>query len=49
MAKTLISLGDDEIHRAERFHFERDQRLLVASRALARRTLSRYVNVEPAA
>jgi len=43
------SLSDDEIRRAERFHFEHDRRLYLAARALVRRTLSRYFMVEPAA
>jgi 4'-phosphopantetheinyl transferase len=47
--ETLVTLSDDEIRRVERFHFERDRRLFVASRALVRRTLSRFVDVEPAA
>src|ERR1700730_14971830 len=47
--ETLVTLSDDEIRWVERFHFERDRRLFVASRALVRRTLSRFVNVEPAA
>ena len=44
--ETLTTLSDEEIRRAERFHFERDRRLFVASRALVRRVLSRYANVE---
>lgn len=41
-SETLVTLSDDEIGRVERF-------LFVASRALLRRTLSRFVNVEPGA
>lgn len=45
----ILTLSNDEIRRAERFHFERDRMLFVTSRALVRRALSQYVKVEPAA
>jgi 4'-phosphopantetheinyl transferase len=48
-AQAVITLSEDEICRAEAFHFERDRRLFVASRALVRRTLAQYVDVEPEA
>ena len=47
--ETPLILSEDESRRAERFHFERDRRLFIASRSLVRRTLSRYVDVEPGA
>jgi len=48
-SQMMSTLSDDEVRRAGRFHFEHDRRLFVASRALVRRALSRYLNVEPAA
>jgi 4'-phosphopantetheinyl transferase len=47
--ETLSILSDDEIRRAERYHFEPDRWLFVASRALVRQTLSQHANVGPAA
>jgi 4'-phosphopantetheinyl transferase len=44
----LDILSEDEIHRADRYRFERDRRLFVASRALVRRSLSRWAKVDPA-
>jgi len=39
----------DERERYGRFHFERDRRLFLATRALVRTVLSNYTDVEPAA
>jgi 4'-phosphopantetheinyl transferase len=48
-AERLNCLIEDEVRRAERFHFDRDRRLFIASRALVRRSLARCINVEPTA
>jgi 4'-phosphopantetheinyl transferase len=45
----LAVLSDDEVRRAERFHFDRDRQLFVTSRGLVRKALSKYINVDPAA
>jgi 4'-phosphopantetheinyl transferase len=41
----LLSL--DERLRAERFHFEKDRRRFIVSRAILRTILGRYLKVEP--
>jgi 4'-phosphopantetheinyl transferase len=41
-------LTEEEIARMERFHFERDRDLFLATRLLVRTTLSRYQEVAPA-
>jgi 4'-phosphopantetheinyl transferase len=40
-------LQPDELERRDRFYFEQDRRMFVATRALARTTLSRYAAVAP--
>jgi 4'-phosphopantetheinyl transferase len=41
-------LSPDEITRAERFHFQRDQKRFVRCRAALRDILGRYLNLPPA-
>ena len=41
------SLSSDELRRADRFHFEKDHRHYVVSRALLRVILGRYLDLEP--
>jgi 4'-phosphopantetheinyl transferase len=48
-AAALALLTDEERERIARFHFERDQRLHLAARALLRRSLSRRAPVPPGA
>ena len=40
-------LADDELHRAERFHFDLDRKRFMVARALLRRILSIYTKEEP--
>jgi 4'-phosphopantetheinyl transferase len=42
-ARCLAVLSDDERWRYERYHFDRDRRLYLATRALVRSTLARYL------
>lgn len=42
-------LTADEVNRLERFHFERDRRMFLATRALVRTALSEYASVAPQA
>ena len=46
--RTKRSMTPDERKRHQRFHFERDRRLFVATRALVRTVLSSYAAVAPA-
>lgn len=41
------TLSEDERKKARCFHFQRDRRRYVLSRALLRAILSRYINIEP--
>lgn len=43
------TLEDEEIHRADRFHFEKDRRAFVVSRGFLRHVISRYLQTKPAA
>lgn len=43
------TLEDDEIQRADRFHFERDRRAFAVSRGFLRQVLGRYLEIEPEA
>jgi 4'-phosphopantetheinyl transferase len=40
-------LSDDELERADRFHFERDRRRYVTGRGLVRTVLARYLGRDP--
>lgn len=42
-ARSLAVLSDDERQRYDRYHFDRDRRLYLATRALVRSTLARYL------
>ena len=41
------TLEDDELQRADRFHFERDRRAFTVSRGFLRQVLSRYLTARP--
>lgn len=41
------TLEDDEVHRADRFHFERDRRAFTVSRGFLRHVLGRYLTARP--
>jgi 4'-phosphopantetheinyl transferase len=41
-------LSEDELERADRFHFDRDRRRFVVGRGLLRMILARYVHIPPA-
>ena len=43
------TLEDDEIHRADRFHFEKDRRAFAVSRGFLRHVLGRYLEMKPEA
>jgi 4'-phosphopantetheinyl transferase len=43
------TLESDEIHRADRFHFEKDRRAFTVSRGFLRHVLSRYLATKPEA
>ena len=43
------TLEDDEIHRADRFHFEKDRRAFAVSRGFLRHVLGRYLETKPEA
>ena len=43
------TLEDDEVHRADRFHFERDRRAFTISRGFLRHVLGRYLTTRPEA
>jgi 4'-phosphopantetheinyl transferase len=43
-----VVLSQEEIERAERFHFERDRQSFIVSRGILRYLLSSYTSVEPA-
>ena len=43
----LGSLSVDELARAERFHFERDQKRFIAARGILRKILGSYLNKHP--
>jgi 4'-phosphopantetheinyl transferase len=47
MQRCRALLSEDERRRGERFHFEKDRRRHVITRALVRTTLSRYARVSP--
>jgi 4'-phosphopantetheinyl transferase len=47
MQRYRALLSEDERRREERFHFEKDRRRHVITRALVRTTLSRYARVSP--
>lgn len=46
--QSLSVLSPDEITRAERFHFQRDQKRFVRCRAALRDILGRYLTLPPA-
>lgn len=48
LARCERTLDPDELHRLERFHFERDRHLYRVAHTLLRTTLSRYVQISPA-
>ena len=48
IVRARVVLSADEIERYERFHFERDRAIYLATHWLARTVLSRYEPVEPA-
>jgi 4'-phosphopantetheinyl transferase len=41
------TLSDDELARADRFHFEKDRNRFIIGRGILRNILSRYLNIEP--
>ena len=41
-------LSDDELNRADRFHFEEDRNAYIAARGILRIVLGQYLNAEPA-
>ena len=43
------TLEDDEVHRADRFHFEKDRRAFTVSRGFLRHVLGRYLTTRPEA
>ena len=43
------TLADEEIHRADRFHFEKDRRAFAVSRGFLRQVIGRYLQTKPAA
>jgi 4'-phosphopantetheinyl transferase len=43
------TLEDDEINRADRFHFEKDRRAFAVSRGFLRRVLGKYLDMKPEA
>lgn len=43
------TLDDDEIHRADRFHFEKDRRAFALSRGFLRYVIGRYLGTKPGA
>ena len=43
------TLQEDELHRADRFHFEKDRRAFAISRGFLRHVLSRYLQTAPEA
>ena len=45
--QALGLLAADEIARMQRFHFERDRLVFLATRVLVRQTLSRYADIDP--
>ncbi len=47
--KFRSTLEDDEIRRADRFHFEKDRRAFVVSRGFLRQVLGRYLATKPEA
>src|ERR687895_30963 len=49
MQQFRSTLEDDEIHRADRFHFEKDRRAFAVSRGFLRHVVSRYLQTKPAA
>ena len=49
MQKLRGTLEDDEIRRADRFHFEKDRRAFVVSRGFLRQVLGRYLATNPEA
>ena len=43
------TLEDDELYRADRFHFEKDRRAFTVSRGFLRHVLGRYLSIAPEA
>lgn len=43
------TLEDEEIHRADRFHFEKDRKAFAVSRGFLRHVISRYLQTKPSA
>ena len=43
------TLEDDELHRADRFHFEKDRRAFTVSRGFLRHVIGRYLETKPEA
>lgn len=43
------TLEEDELYRADRFHFEKDRRAFVVSRGFLRQVIGRYLNAKPEA
>lgn len=48
LAQLRATLSTDELHRADRFYFERDRHRFTAGRGILRNILSRYSGIKPA-